>query len=80
MAEFYIDGDKCKSFEIAIKRVSRQLKEFQTAYIDFRFENGETHTLIARNVGNRIECDAISAARIFDELLTEAFLNSKRSV
>ena len=78
MAEFYLEGGKCKKFETAIKKLSRQLKEFQTAYIDFRFQNGESHVLFARNVGNRIECDSISAARIFDELLTEAFLQSKK--
>lgn len=79
MAEFYIDGDKCKSFEIAIKKAAEQIKEFNTfSFIDFRFQNGENHALVARNVGNRIECDSISAARIFDELLTEAFLQSKK--
>ena len=73
MAEFYIDGDKCKSFEIAIKKAAQQIKEFNTfSFIDFRFQNGENHPLVARNIGNRIECDRTAAARIFDELLTEA--------
>ena len=78
MAEFWLDGDKQKSFEIAIKKAARQIKSWGTAYIDFRFQNGETHVLAVKNVGNRIECDKASAARIFDELLTEALLNAKK--
>ena len=80
MAEFYVNGDKCKSFEIAVKRIVPHLKAGNSIfYLDFRFRNGETHVLVARNVGNRIECCyPESAARIFDELLTEAFLQSKK--
>ena len=78
MAEFHIEGDKCKSLETAIKKVARQLKEFQSAYIDFQFKNGETHVLVVRNLGNRIECDSTSAARIFNELFNEAFYQSKK--
>ena len=79
MAEFWLDGDKQKSFEIAIKKAARQIKSWGTAYIDFRFQNGETHVLAVKNVGNRVECCyPETAARIFDELLTEALLQSKK--
>ena len=78
MAEFYIDGDKCKSFEIAIKKITQIRKAVAPIYLNVQFHNGDSISLSIKRVGDRFYFDSNIAALIFDELLIESFYQSKK--
>ena len=69
MAKVYVDFERCKSFETAIRKITQ---------MNIQFHNGDSISLNVKRVGDRFEFDSAAVALIFDELLIESFYQSKK--
>ena len=78
MAKIYVDFERCKSFETAIKKITQIRKEVAPIYLNVQFHNGDSISLSIKRVGDRFDFDTAIAALIFDELLIESFYQSKK--
>ena len=78
MAKIYVDFERCKSFETAIRKITQIRKAVAPILLNVQFHNGDSISLNVKRVGDRFEFDSAAVALIFEELLIESFYQSKK--